>query len=367
MVAMPCPKKHPKTGIYQFRRAVPKDLREKLGWEIKVSLGTSVPAEAKRLYAAELEKCDTLFEQARSGFTLSDKNAKALAGKWLVQALEADERARETGEPEDEKLSHNEDYGPYEHHLNALYEAHQYDRLEPQVRDEVDALIRSEGLPVQKGSDGHQRLTKYVFDAKVQYYQVLNRRAVGDWSLVEGLEQFPDYVSPHRRRSISKKPKVSSAGDGLSDIYEAWKTERKPSAKTMAEFDKSIRRFIELHEDVQAIVIDKPMVREFKNALSKLPPSLSGDLRAMTLPQVLEAIQDQPPTKRLSAGSINKQIGALSAVLAWANENGYFDADPNWSNPTTGMKVKIRKNETCESRSNTGPRKRLDFLAVAAR
>ena len=347
---MPSPWKHPKTGIYYFRRAVPNDIKDRLGWEIKVSLGTSSCTEAKRLYAAELAKSDISFDQARSGFTLSDKNAKALAGKWLAQALEADEKVRDTGEPDPEKATYNEDYGPYEHHLDAMEAAHQGEKLESVVFEEVNKLIQSEGLPVPKGSEGYHRLVKHVFWAKVKYYQVLTSRAEGDWSPIEGLEQFPDYVSPLiKRKPVSKKPKSSSKGDGLLDIYEAYKAEKDPSAKTLAEFDKSIRRFIEIHGDVQAVVINKPMVREFKNALSKLPPSLSGDLRAMTMPQVLEAIQDRPETKRLSAGSINKQIGALSAVLAWADRNGYFDDNPNWSNPTGGMKVEGRKNET-ESR-----------------
>jgi integrase len=343
---MPCPKKHPKTGIYQFRRAVPKDLKDKLGWEIKVSLGTSVPAEAKRLYAAELEKSEVLFDEARSGFTLSDKNAKALAGQWLVQALDADEKAREFGEPDDEKLSYSEISGPYEIHLDRMSDARDSGKLESMVHQEVDALIRDEGLPAPKGSEGYQRLAKHVFWAKVKYYQVLTSRSEGDWSPVDGMDQFPDYVSPAAIRPVTKKSSLSGKGGGLVEIYQSYKAEKDPSAKTKAEFDKSIRRFIELRGDVQAIVIDKPMVREFKNALVKLPPSLSGELRKMTMPQVLEAIQDTPDMRRLSAGSVNKQIGALSAVLAWADRNGYFDVNPNWSNPTIGMKVEGRKNDS---------------------
>ena len=67
MVAMPGLWKHPRTGIWYFRRAVPADLRGTLGREIKVSLHTRSPSEAKRCFSAELEKSETLFERARSG------------------------------------------------------------------------------------------------------------------------------------------------------------------------------------------------------------------------------------------------------------------------------------------------------------
>ena len=50
--------KHPKTGTYYFRRAVPADLRYKLGWEVKGSPDPTSPAEAKRLLVAEPEKSE---------------------------------------------------------------------------------------------------------------------------------------------------------------------------------------------------------------------------------------------------------------------------------------------------------------------
>jgi hypothetical protein len=48
VLAMSRPVKHPKTGIYYFRKAVPEDLRALVGKrEEKISLGTKNPAEAK--------------------------------------------------------------------------------------------------------------------------------------------------------------------------------------------------------------------------------------------------------------------------------------------------------------------------------
>ena len=52
---MATPFKHPRTGVYYVRRAVPKDLREALGKvEYLKSLGTKDPSQAKKDFAAAL-------------------------------------------------------------------------------------------------------------------------------------------------------------------------------------------------------------------------------------------------------------------------------------------------------------------------
>lgn len=112
----------------------------------------------------------------------------------------------------------------------------------------------------------------------------------------------------------------------------------------MAEFSKAIRRFKELHGDISAISITKTMVREFKEALRRLPSVLAGKQREMKVPELLRAVEAAPPKETLSVGSINKDIGSLSAVLAWAGKNGFFDALPMWSNPAHGMKIEERPN-----------------------
>ena len=62
------PYKHPISGIYYFRRAVPNDCRRILNRAIiKESLHTREPHTARRLFAIKQEECEKLFESARSG------------------------------------------------------------------------------------------------------------------------------------------------------------------------------------------------------------------------------------------------------------------------------------------------------------
>ncbi len=56
-----------------------------------------------------------------------------------------------------------------------------------------------------------------------------------------------------------------------------------------------------------------------------------------------ETTQDGSRVQQPDRHGINKQLGALSAVLEWAAQNGHFDSLPNWSNPTVGVKPQDRK------------------------
>lgn len=354
MVAMAKPWKHPRTGIFYFRRAVPADVREKLGWEFKISLSTKDPREAKRRFIAEMEKSERAVEMARSDFQLSAKTARALAGKWLAQSLEEDERLRDIGEPPEELIYHDDAETPYSIHLDQLEAAHGRNDFESVVGEDARALVRSAGLSLQPDSTGYQELLRQVFWAKVKLYNVLSRRARGDWTQGNELDDYPQ-LGLLRNPSPQVTKSTGAAGEGtrLSDIFSAWKSERMPPPKTLAEFSKSIRRFIELHGDVPAINISRPMVRDFKDALLRCPVTLAGPLRDMALPALLKATEGTD-SKTLTSGSVNKHLGSLAAVLRWAASNGYFDSDPSWSNPATGLKV--------QDRTQNGP-KRLPYSA----
>lgn len=83
----------------------------------------------------------------------------------------------------------------------------------------------------------------------------------------------------------------------------------------------------------------KADVREFKQALQKMPRVLTARQRKQTVPQILGAVGDLPEDKRLSNVSVNKLLGALSSVLSWAMDNGYIE-----SNPASRVRVPIKAN-----------------------
>src|SRR3546814_20142638 len=79
---MAAPWRHPKTGTFYFRRAVPEALRATIGVrEIKVSLHTRNPSEAKQRFVPEAARCEALFAKA-SADQMTPERAQPLAAAW---------------------------------------------------------------------------------------------------------------------------------------------------------------------------------------------------------------------------------------------------------------------------------------------
>ena len=96
---MVSPFRHPKTGVFQFRKAVPESLRigvaRVLGragspvWELKWTLSTHSLREAKKLMPAAMARADAILDAARNGArSLTDREAHALSGLWYQRKLQ---------------------------------------------------------------------------------------------------------------------------------------------------------------------------------------------------------------------------------------------------------------------------------------
>ena len=90
---MPQPWKHPKTGVYYFRKVVPERLRPLVGKrEIKVSLNTKSLREAKLRYPGAVAHANLILQRAEGGaIELTHKQVLALAGEWYKRQLAARE------------------------------------------------------------------------------------------------------------------------------------------------------------------------------------------------------------------------------------------------------------------------------------
>ena len=353
MVIMADPWKHPRTGVYYIRRHLPTDVRAKFGLvEFKRTLGTKSSSDARRLFHAASAELDEAIALARSGFNLTSVNAKALAGEWLRGVVAEDEQERSADDREamiDETArvsGYDLQYEQMEH-AAAVGKTRQI-RMRKAVTDEVTAILRAKGIPLAEGSEDHQRLAEEVFWAKVRLLSIQNRREQGDWTKPIGLDDYPRFFAPksEAKRPL-KRPAVETEGDLLSVVYAAYKEERKLPEKTEHEIDKGIRRFIEVHGDLVVTQVTSKSVREFKAILRRLPKRQPPSIRGKrTVPDVVALMENGAPYATLSDGAINKDIGSLSAVLSWANKQGYFDELFNWGNPTAG--IKISKSMTSE-------------------
>ena len=102
-LAMARPWKHPKTGVYWLRKAVPKELRVLVGkLEEKRTLGTKEPTAAKRLHAAALADLEAQWAALRDHgdaagperLRIREAAAMTAHARWCLHAAAARTESR---------------------------------------------------------------------------------------------------------------------------------------------------------------------------------------------------------------------------------------------------------------------------------
>ena len=186
---MVSPVRHPKTGVYLFRQAVPKPLQatvaEVLGrsgkrqLELKWSLGTKDAAEAKRLWPDALKKAQGIFDAARSGAKpLTSEQLHALAGVWYRRQLELwarDPEAREIWRGWVDTLNLEEERPA----LPAMY---------------ADDLLAAEEITTDP--DSRLRLSELLAQRLIRALLRQDQLDAGDYSSDPLLKTFPAWVPP---------------------------------------------------------------------------------------------------------------------------------------------------------------------------
>jgi integrase len=235
-------------GIYRSRRQVPKALRDIIGHrEIKVSLKTTDLDTAKRRLAAEILRTDRLFTEARRILN----NPAALAA--LTVQRDAEER-----------------------------------RKWPRTDDELDveSLALTDALEV--ATEGDEKRRPDPVQAKLLRAVLDARRLDPDGLETAGTEENPT----------------------LSTLFDRWKDERQPPAKTWEEWSTARTRFTKvIGGDLPVRTITKAHVRAFKESLLRTPKRHGSGVM-------------------LSPASVSKGLTAIRSVLSWAVSQGWLDVNP---------------------------------------
>jgi len=361
--------RHPNSGVYYFRRAVPDDIKAILGKTmVKQSLRTKDVADAKRRAHPIAIQSDADFQSARDKRSapprteLSQAEREHLVAAYLHQRLAEDEAQRVQGSKEDDDLYKSikaqvevhggagsftdeeatASIGLSKRAYHKVAEA--VDSVLPWLREklargdtsivefDVDEFLSMHAINLDRASPDYRRLCYEFLKAAVQANEAIAKRHEG-----HVIETPP---APPQLAAI-RTLQVKRDGLDLLTTFNKWLAERNPARKTVLDFGTAIRRFAELHGNPAVHEITKAHVRAYKEALQKLPSARSGDMQQMTLPELLEYLERHPVEgPRLSAGSINKAITALQTVFQWAEDQGYLEDYPNWSNPAARMKMR---------------------------
>ena len=162
---------------------------------------------------------------------------------------------------------------------------------------------------------------------------------LGDYSALPSDPMFLDRSAVPQAGGVSAPQEEE--GTLVSEVFTAWKRERKPNPKTLSEWNAAFRILFEVVGDKPIKKVTKGDIRSFKDTVARLPASSAVKYRGLTVLEVLAEVGDDPTVIRLAGPSVNKLLTALGSVFSWAVDNGYAEV-----NPTTKVRVRVRAAQT---------------------
>lgn len=214
--------KDKRTGVFYHRRVVPVALRETVGRrEIKRSLGTKDPKEAKRLNQEVGPEVNRILQSAQDSLdglpVLNDAQANTLAARWLQKALQEDTEERALGSGGDKDADGLSDF------LADVREALAAPVNLKFARPHVREVLEDEGLVLQEGTEAYRKLSLAVLRALAEYTKIAMERSLGRWKKTSQ-QRAP---APQDLPVVFVSPQAAREGDQeeshkLSVVLDAW-------------------------------------------------------------------------------------------------------------------------------------------------
>jgi integrase len=140
--------------------------------------------------------------------------------------------------------------------------------------------------------------------------------------------------------------KVTTAEGGtLMDALEGWKKHRARPNGTVNETSRAVTMFTQLHGNMAVAAIKKRHALEYRNALQEVPRHRTGSLLGSTLPEQAAYGREHPEVPRITAATINKQLGGVQSICVWGSDNGLIPDDAPWSDPFSRLRLPTERSE----------------------
>jgi integrase len=145
--------------------------------------------------------------------------------------------------------------------------------------------------------------------------------------------------------AVNSAPLVTPGSTTLPAAFEGWKRANNRSPRTAQEYEYAVKLFGELHGDMPLAAVRKSHARQFREALQAVPirSFRTGKLQTATLPELATWGRDHTNAKKISAGTINKLLGALQSVGRWARKEDLVPEE--WTDPFADMRVEGDESE----------------------
>ncbi len=307
VLAMARPVRHPVTGIWWFRKGVPKHLRPLVGKvEEKVSLRTRDPAEAKIAHARVSAEVEARWQQLAAGVQeLSHRQIEGIAGAIYREMIEAHgddpDKVPAVALTLDRAMS-----GPGVQIFMAgdpKASATLLKRLAERNGDQIDAWLDRHGLRLDPES--RRKLDERVNAALLQAREQLNRMAKGDYRTDPNGDRFPKLDVPGSQRAATGKNSPLAAFDAY--------------AKENLLKDRTIKRWRPIFAKIEE---QKKDIRE-----------LTRDWAIAWKDQLLESGLSQKTVKEV-------YLASLKAVCVWAVTNNRMHV-----NPVEQLTIRLKKRQ----------------------
>jgi integrase len=202
------------------------------------------------------------------------------------------------------------------------------------VRDEVADALDTFGINLDPNSTSYPPLGAAVLRAYVRALEDIGKRNEGH---------------PVSSPAVPRGPQIACSGATLREALDAWKKERERPDDTVSEYSRAIEMFIQLHGNIPVADIKRSShARAYREELRLVPSRRSGALLKAGLPELSQWGREHPNAPKVSAGTVNKQLGAVQAILGLAFRNGLVPDDTPWSDPFKDLRLH-------EERSTRGP------------
>ena len=365
MPNMTTPKQHPSSGIYYFRKGVPKDVRHILKkTEFKASLDTKVLAEAKSRIGRYIAEAENEIALARASIAstseLNPRDLAILADRWLDEAIAEVESSGEFTKYTQSVPYFDEARGLQREHLVGTsdfldLEDKDDSFLASYYRYTIESLLKAQSIAIPFDTQQFKDLAVKVHHASIKLEQLCLKRLDDDWV------SKPVTIHQERLSSESTKPVTTiqrKAADvrSLSMVYEEYReyvlkidenANTASKEKTLDEAKLDVTRFVEAIGDKDVRDITKTDIIDYRSCLLKLPKSKKAAIKRLPLLQQVELAEKEGLTT-LSTSTVNKNIRLLSGVLQYALDTALISANPAHGAGITASKSKAKLEKVAE-------------------
>jgi hypothetical protein len=377
MSAMPYLIKHP-SGVYYAQRKVPKRLQtavpkvlkngRKRQVYLKRSLGTAVKHQANITIKPVLIDFDRIIRAAEAlenskpptRTSLSTAEIDRMAEYVYAKALQWDERFRVGGRDQ------------LQRDLVTLRKESVAEGRDP---DEIIPFYRYEDLPKYGLSSAQLAVSREHLVDDLAYMRealAMSNIEVVEHHVAEALDVFGIALDTTSRsypalgiavlrayvralEDIGKRNEGQpvgtpalprgplstpvSGGGTLREAFEGWNKARERPDDSVSECRRAVEMFIQLHGNLAVAEIKRRHALAYREEIQLVPSRRSGKLLKAPLLELSAWGREHPEVPRVSAGTINKQLGFVQAVGLWAYDNGLIPDDVAWSDPFQRLRV----------------------------